>query len=376
MSSGPDEPIRIRSEDLPPEDAASTPRSTAPSPRRDTLPYISLGLGILSILFAGVAIGPVAMICGLGALLRSRGGEESRSQLLAALGIATGLAGALLWGVLIWQWLGQPRHKPEETRDGSLPVSVGTLDAEAIEKSPPPIRRALLSSVSVVLERRTRSTWTAIAHGSGTVISRSGDRFFVLTCRHVVAGEGGPPEDRRLRLSWIGGEGEGSRIEWQAHPPFDLALLSVGVAPGQVAPQIARLGRAALLSIGDPLFAVGDPLSYRMSYASGALSAVRVLSEGKAPVKVFQTTVPLNPGNSGGGLYNAAGELVGVNSWILKGPGVEGIGFSLTVENLWSALEGAPAEIAEMIHRLVAVPGEATGPGSVEGSGASPPPAR
>ncbi len=366
MSSDRNDTIRIRPEDLPPEDALAARRAEPPRRRGDALPYVALGLGILSILFGGVAIGPIAMICGLAALLRSRG-EESRSQLLAAVGIVAGLAGVLLWAALIWHWVGKHGAETGSNPDGaSLPVGVGTLDPEAIEKSPPPIRDALLSSVSVILDRKAGSGWVPLSHGSGTVISRSGGRYYVLTCRHVVSSEEGSPQDRRLRLSWIGGEGTDSRVEWQAGAPFDLALLSAAAGPRQGAPRIATIGRAAKLSVGDALFAVGDPLNFRMSYASGALSAVRVLTEGRTPVRVFQTTVPLNPGNSGGGLYNSAGELVGVNSWVMKDRGAEGIGFSVAIDNLWTALADAPAEIAVAIRRLAPAAGP-TEPGVSQG---------
>jgi S1-C subfamily serine protease len=85
-------------------------------------------------------------------------------------------------------------------------------------------------------------------------------------------------------------------------------------------------------------------------------------------VKVFQAQIPLNSGNSGGGLYTAAGELIGINSWTLPKGMVEGMGFSISIENLLDAGQKLPAEIADAIRGGPVAPVREPGPAGPEGS--------
>src|SRR5439155_23925176 len=134
--------------------------------------------------------------------------------------------------------------------------------------------------------------------------------FYVLTCKHVLPRAG--DAQSRVRLLWVGGEGTDVRIEWRAGPAFDLALMSTRSAPSSAEPSVSPVGDSHGARVSDPVFAIADPLNYRTSYVNGVLSAVRTLAEGGQSVRVFQTQVPLNPGNSGGGLYNPAGELIAI----------------------------------------------------------------
>jgi S1-C subfamily serine protease len=106
-------------------------------------------------------------------------------------------------------------------------------------------------------------------------------------------------------------------------PERDLALLS---APGLAATP-ARLGRAGGLKVGDKVFAVGAPYGLELSLSEGIVSQLR-----GGPPPLIQTTAPISPGSSGGGLFNDRGELVGLTTFYLKGG--QGLNFALPVEFL------------------------------------------
>jgi len=119
---------------------------------------------------------------------------------------------------------------------------------------------------------------------------------------------------------------------------MDLCLLA---APGLLA-KPARLGKAASLKVGEPVYAVGAPEGLELSLSEGIVSQLR----GNDPYPIIQTTVAISPGSSGGGLFNAKGELVGITTFCLKGG--QNLNFAVPVE--WVAQVAsrpAPVEKAE-----------------------------
>jgi hypothetical protein len=101
----------------------------------------------------------------------------------------------------------------------------------------------------------------------------------------------------------------------------DLCLCT---APGLVAKPV-RLGKTAKLKIGDPVYAVGAPQGLELSLSAGIVSQLR-----GGPSPIIQTTVAISPGSSGGGLFNAKGELVGITTFYLNEG--QGLNFALPVE--------------------------------------------
>jgi len=137
-------------------------------------------------------------------------------------------------------------------------------------------------------------------------------------------------------------------------PDKDLCLLTAPVtAPGLTAKpgqyvlsdtlmslltaEPARLGKAARLKVGDPVYAVGAPQGLELSLSEGIVSQLR-----GGPPPLIQTTVAISPGSSGGGLFNAEGELVGITTFYLKDS--QSLNFAVPVE--WIA-EVAMGKILE-----------------------------
>lgn len=98
--------------------------------------------------------------------------------------------------------------------------------------------------------------------------------------------------------------------------------------------EVALIARNVPLAVGQPVFAIGNPFGLGWSFSSGAISAVREQTWSGTSLRVIQTQTPLNPGNSGGGLYDAEGRLVGVNTLNTDKNRTEGIGFAIAFEDM------------------------------------------
>jgi serine protease Do len=85
-------------------------------------------------------------------------------------------------------------------------------------------------------------------------------------------------------------------------------------------------GRSGDLAVGERLYTVGNPSGLAYSVTSGVFSGQR----GEGSERVLQTDAPINPGNSGGPLITEGGQVVGINTKVMRG--VQGIGFAIPIE--------------------------------------------
>ena len=108
----------------------------------------------------------------------------------------------------------------------------------------------------------------------------------------------------------------------------DLCLLFVDELPEPPAAQAAQLGAAKVLSVGDEVYAVGAPAGLELSLSRGIVSQLRG-AFGKRSAPLVQTDAAISPGSSGGGLFNQAGELVGITTFKWRG---ESLNFALPAE--------------------------------------------
>src|SRR5690606_34498690 len=97
-------------------------------------------------------------------------------------------------------------------------------------------------------------------------------------------------------------------------------------------PQLST-GDVDRLRVGEPVLAIGSPFGFDYSASAGIVSAKMRNMMGETSVPFIQTDVALNPGNSGGPLFNQSGEVVGVNSRIFSGTGgYMGLSFSIPID--------------------------------------------
>lgn len=142
-------------------------------------------------------------------------------------------------------------------------------------------------------------------HGAGAGILA--DEGLVLTNAHVVRNH------RRLRVVLDDDrEYEGQLIA--QNPDIDLALLRIPKNGYQMAVMSPNLPRP-----GEMVFAFGHPWGMRNILTAGVLSSITTATTPKRQVTLLRSDLQLAPGNSGGPLLNAAGEVLGLNAMIFGG---------------------------------------------------------
>ena len=98
-----------------------------------------------------------------------------------------------------------------------------------------------------------------------------------------------------------------------------------------------RFGNSDSISVGETVYAVGNPLGeLDFSMSTGHVSALDRLitsDESGVPINMFQIDAAVNSGNSGGPVYNAAGEVIGIVTAKYASTGVEGLGFAIPIND-------------------------------------------
>ena len=162
--------------------------------------------------------------------------------------------------------------------------------------------------------------------GSGVIVERNGDTYYVITNAHVV---GNAQEINILLVSDEEYEGEivGS------DPRKDLALVSF--RSRQDIP-VAPLGNSDTLYVGDWVLAIGSPFNFQSTVTAGIVSALGRRGGPQGNINDFiQTDAAINQGNSGGALINIDGEVIGINTWISSRTGTNiGLGFAIPINNV------------------------------------------
>ena len=177
------------------------------------------------------------------------------------------------------------------------------------------------NSVVVVLALDEKGA--PVAQGSGVVV---GD-FEVVTNCHVLYGAAALAV--RQAVHWHGRESYRMTASLMAdNQERDLCLLFVKELPVPPRAKAARLGSAKVLSVGDEVYAIGAPAGLELSLSRGVVSQLRG-AFGKRSSPLVQTDAAISPGSSGGGLFNEAGELVGITTFKYQG---ENLNFAMPVE--------------------------------------------
>ena len=185
----------------------------------------------------------------------------------------------------------------------------------------------------VCVEAAHSSQFRGVSVGTGVVVSAEG---YVLTNYHIIDETVSvrvlllDDPNRYFTAKVIGFDEE-----------FDLAVLKFN--PGDVRLTPARLGDSDQLSVGERVYAVGNPMGYLLgSMSTGIVSALgRDEQESGSALGLIQTDAPLNPGNSGGALLNEAGQVVGITSAKITGlsrEDGEAVEDAAVIENLGLAI--------------------------------------
>ena len=169
------------------------------------------------------------------------------------------------------------------------------------------------------LRMQPRSAQPFRGQGSGFIISNDG---LVLTNAHVV-------RDAKQVTVKLSDRREFSAQVLGSDPATDIAVLKID-AKGLPAVQ---LGDPRQVQVGDYVLAIGAPYGFEQTATQGIVSAKSRSLPGDSVVPFIQTDAAVNPGNSGGPLFDASGRVVGVNAQIYsQSGGFQGLAFAIPVD--------------------------------------------
>jgi serine protease Do len=155
--------------------------------------------------------------------------------------------------------------------------------------------------------------------GSGFIVNSDG---YILTNTHVVA----HADEVTVRLT--------DRREFAAKvigadERTDVAVIKINASNLP----IVKLGDPSHIKPGQWVLAIGSPFGFENTATAGIISATSRAVPGESYVPFIQTDVPVNPGNSGGPLFNMAGEVIGINSQIFsRTGGFMGVSFAIPID--------------------------------------------
>ena len=211
-------------------------------------------------------------------------------------------------------------------KDGS-----GLTVAEAAAKAAP-------STVEIQTEITQQSygmfggTYTTNAAGSGVIISKDG---YIVTNNHVIDGA------QKITVKTSDGTEYDAKLVG-TDAKSDIAVLKVDA--NDLTP--ATLGDSSKISVGDTAIAIGNPLgTLGGTVTDGIISATsRELVVNNESMKLIQTNATINSGNSGGGLFDGNGNLIGIvqskdSGTSSSGATIEGIGFAIPVNDAMEVAE-------------------------------------
>ncbi len=285
--------------------------------------------GLRWVAVAGIVVCLSAMATGIAALVRVNMRRDLKGTGWAA--SATVLSAICM--MVYFLQVGQLLEGDKIDRLLDMRMQDTAPDAEQLARLPS--AKAAAVRANVVLSRRAKGLLAmGRMTGSGVMTLVRDGRAYILTNKHVVEAEGTGP----LKVAMFNGEKSDGRIEWSAPGDIDVAVVSCQAISmvHTVATEIA----ASFLALGEPVFAIGNPLELNWSYTEGVISAVRKQTMGdKSEVMVYQTQTPINVGNSGGGLYDMAGRLVGLNTWVKDKAVTEGLNFAISSASILKAMD-------------------------------------
>ena len=236
--------------------------------------------------------------------------------------IVSSMLGAFVAGSMIDR-VSSGRTERDDSKLSQLDLSDATGSemtvGEIIKKNEDAVVEIIVSGTAQNMWGQFQLTQGA---GSGVIVKEDG---YIATNYHVIQGA------TKVQVTLHNGEQYSARIVG-SDPSNDVAVIKIDAKDLTT----ATVGDSSTVEVGDLAVAIGNPLGQLGGTAtSGIISALdRTLNvEGKT-LTLLQTDAAINGGNSGGGLFNSKGELIGIVESKASAVGVEGLAFALPINNV------------------------------------------
>lgn len=254
--------------------------------------------------------------------------------LLAIFCLTAGFIGARIYANANPTDNGQITQRNNVSNDGNKSVTADEEDIASV------VAKVSPSIVSVVTQVQDYSSYgqSGVQEGAGTgiIVGKNG---YILTNKHVI--------DGASTVGIVLSDGTSyDNVEVLGSDPLnDVAFLKI---PNVSNLPVAELGDSTSIRVGQKVIAIGNSLGqYQNTVTSGIISGTGRPISAQAGNTVenltdlIQTDAAINPGNSGGPLLNLSGQVIGINTAIIKD--AQGIGFSIPISSTKGILKGVLA---------------------------------
>ena len=258
----------------------------------------------------------------------SRGGSSATSHIVTAV-VAALVAAALCLGVgyfaLTYGWVSTPTTT-SLTNVQSNKSGTGSATAKTGEAAD---WKTVASEVSGSVVSIQAALSNGTAKGSGAIVSAKG---YIVTNNHVISGA------QQIQVTLSNGQMYTAQVVG-TDTTTDLAIIKLDNPPSDL--KAVEFADSDKLAVGEDVMAIGNPLGYDDTATTGIVSAlnrpVTVTDDSGSDIvtNAVQIDAAINPGNSGGPTFNAAGQVIGINSSIAStatssdSAGSIGIGFAI-----------------------------------------------
>ena len=258
----------------------------------------------------------------------SRGGSSATSHIVTAV-VAALVAAALCLGVgyfaLTYGWVSTPTTT-SLTNVQSNKSGTGSATAKTGEAAD---WKTVASEVSGSVVSIQAALSNGTAKGSGAIVSAKG---YIVTNNHVISGA------QQIQVTLSNGQMYTAQVVG-TDTTTDLAVIKLDNPPSDL--KAVEFADSDKLTVGEDVMAIGNPLGYDDTATTGIVSAlnrpVTVTDDSGSDIvtNAVQIDAAINPGNSGGPTFNAAGQVIGINSSIAStatssdSAGSIGIGFAI-----------------------------------------------
>ncbi|MDI4649502.1 S1C family serine protease [Cohnella hashimotonis] len=260
----------------------------------------------------------------------SRWGRQNSALKIA---LVSSLASSVLVASLFYLTVDRPKSGAAAPALSSS-VSAGYDTNEAIISAAAKVGPVVVSVINQTQSgsaKNEASIAEGTSLGSGVIFLKQKGKAYMITNAHVIA------DSVKLQVVLSNGTKKTATVVGK-DTITDLAVLETD---DKGINQVADIGDSGKLRKGETVIAVGNPLGFSDSLSNGIVSNLKTtvpISLNQDGVydweeEVIQISAPINPGNSGGALVNLNGQVVGINSMKVADTSVEGIGFSIPIDD-------------------------------------------